>query len=52
MVKAIKRLTTTINNITKFDQLLLSNRLAYIINLDPDIAWIDDNKILESLLKV
>jgi len=52
MVKAIKRLTTTINNITKFAQLLLSNGLACTINADPDIERIDDGKLLKLLLKV
>ncbi|TFF84273.1 MAG: formate C-acetyltransferase/glycerol dehydratase family glycyl radical enzyme [Promethearchaeota archaeon] len=44
-------LTATINSITKVNHSIFSNGLACTLNIDPEIAELDDGKILSTLIK-
>jgi formate C-acetyltransferase len=46
-----KGITAAIKSIAKLDHSLLANGLACTLNINPEIAKIDDGKVLESLIR-
>jgi len=46
-----KGITAAIKSISKFDHSLLANGLACTLNINPEIAKIEDGKVLESLIR-
>ncbi len=46
-----KGITAAIKSISKFDHSLLANGLACTLNINPEIAKIEDGKVLESILR-